>query len=121
MKNPIKEDFMNPVIKLIALGLDKNQNLQQDHFGQSCYFKIFSSSEKPIELRENPFYERHQHANAKEIQQVLPDCQIWVGTAMGERSREYLEKAGIITFQVPAEKSTLSHEKIIQFVKQSIF
>jgi len=109
-----------PKIKLIAMGLDKNQDLQQDHFGQSCYFEIYDYSGNPIELRKNPFYERHQHANAKEIQQVLPDCQIWVGTAMGDRSRKYLESAGIVTFQIPTEQSNLSHKKIIQFVRESI-
>ncbi|OJF77485.1 MAG: hypothetical protein BKP49_00375 [Treponema sp. CETP13] len=109
-----------PKIKRIAMGLDKNKDLQKDHFGQSFYFKIYDYSGKPIELRGNPFYEWHQHANAKEIQQVLPDCQIWVGSAMGARSQEYLKSAGIVTFQIPTEKSSISHEKIIQFVKESI-
>jgi predicted Fe-Mo cluster-binding NifX family protein len=110
----------DPKIKLIAIGLDENKKLQKNHFGQSCYFEIYNFSGKSIELRGNPFYLMHQHANAKEIQKVLPDCQIWVGIAMGARSQEYLESAGIRTFQITAEQSSFSAEKIIQFVKESI-
>lgn len=80
--------------KLIAIGTNDGFKLNEDHFGQSRYYDIYELDESKcavkLEARPNPYYENHKHAEVDEILQVIGDCPIWIGAAMGQGSLKKL-------------------------------
>jgi len=80
--------------KLIAIGTNDGFKLNDDHFGQSRYYDVYELDEDKcavkLEARPNPYFENHRHAELDEILQVIGDCPVWIGSAMGERSLKRL-------------------------------
>jgi len=80
--------------KLIAIGTNDGFKLNEDHFGQSRYYDIYELDERKcaikVEARQNPYYESHKHAEVDEILQVIGDCPVWIGAAMGKGSLKKL-------------------------------
>jgi len=80
--------------KLIAIGTNDGFKLNDDHFGQSRYYDIYELDEGKcvvkLEARPNPYFENHKHAELDEILQVIGDCPVWIGAAMGQGSLKKL-------------------------------
>ncbi len=79
--------------KLIAIGTNDGFKLNDDHFGQSRYYDVYELDEDKcavkLEARPNPYFENHRHAELDEILQVIGDCPVWIGSAMGEPEMNY--------------------------------
>ncbi|PVD17199.1 dinitrogenase iron-molybdenum cofactor biosynthesis protein [Mesotoga sp. Brook.08.105.5.1] len=80
--------------KLIAIGTNDGFKLNDDHFGQSRYYDIYELDEGKCAVklgaRPNPYFENHKHAELDEILQVIGDCPVWIGAAMGQGSLKKL-------------------------------
>jgi len=75
----------------IAVGTDDKKTIRRGHFGESQYFLIYEILSGEIcgeELRENPFAlgKQHEHGQAKNIMDLLHDCQLFMGRSMGAKS-----------------------------------
>lgn len=75
----------------LAIGTDDKLTIRQGHFGESQYYSIYEILNGQIfsqELRENPFAidKNHVHGQAKNILDLLNDCQIFMGKSMGKKS-----------------------------------
>ena len=89
----------------IAVAMQNDREVQTEHFGQALRYFIYeftgnADSQKytPVEKRENPHHGRHKHAKVEEIEEVLGDCAVWIGSQMGKGSMKYLPTAGITPF-----------------------
>ncbi len=102
--------------KKVALGLDENGNLNNDHFGHSAVYAIYLEDGFLIEERENPLYAEHSHAKAEDVRKVIPECAVWAGKSMGKKSREYLESEGIRTLILSAESRKDALDEIVCFL-----
>ncbi|RLD14680.1 hypothetical protein DRI50_05045 [candidate division KSB1 bacterium] len=87
----------------IAIGTDDLKTIRSRHFGESKYFKIFDVRDvKVVETKviENVYLSQddgtsHHHGNAKEIMQLLSDCQIFIARSMGMHSIPKLVQKGV--------------------------
>ncbi|MHB2156134.1 NifB/NifX family molybdenum-iron cluster-binding protein [Calditrichota bacterium GD2] len=85
----------------IAVGTDDLSAIRSGHFGESRFFKIFTVENGQIitqEIRENPFIvsqgEGHEHGQAKNIMQLLKDCDVFLARSMGMHSIPKLVEKG---------------------------
>ncbi|MHB2148520.1 NifB/NifX family molybdenum-iron cluster-binding protein [Calditrichota bacterium LG25] len=83
----------------IAIGTDDLQTIRSGHFGESKYYKIFTVEDGKIvqeEIRENPYVknEDHEHGQAKNIMQLLKDCDVFLARSMGMHSIPRLVEKG---------------------------
>lgn len=87
----------------IAIGTDDLKTIRSGHFGESRYYKIFEINDGQIastEIRENPEINNehggeHQHGKAKQIMQILSDCNVFIARSMGMHSIPKLVKKGV--------------------------
>ena len=75
----------------IAVGTNDKKTIHRGHFGDSRYYSLYEILNGEIcgeELRENPFAlgKQHEHGQAKNIMDLLHDCQLFMGRSMGDRS-----------------------------------
>ena len=75
----------------IAIATDDQKTIRRGHFGDSQYYFIYEILNGEIcgeELRENPYVigKQNQHGQAKDIMDLLHDCQLFMGKSMGARS-----------------------------------
>ncbi|WP_456409352.1 NifB/NifX family molybdenum-iron cluster-binding protein [Caldithrix abyssi] len=85
----------------IAVGTDDLSGIRSGHFGESRFFKIFTVENGQImtqEIRGNPFIvsqgEGHEHGQAKNIMQLLKDCDVFLARSMGMHSIPKLVEKG---------------------------
>ena len=75
----------------IAIATDDQKTIRRGHFGDSRYYFIYEILNGEIyaeELRENPYVitKQHKHGQAKDIMDLLHDCQLFMGKSMGAKS-----------------------------------
>lgn len=75
----------------IAIATDDKKTIRRGHFGDSRYYFIYEILNGEIcgeELRENPYVitKQHKHGQAKDIMDLLHDCQLFMGKSMGANS-----------------------------------
>jgi len=75
----------------LAVGTDDQKTIRRGHFGESKYYLIYEILNGEIyskSWRINPFAagKEHQHGQAKNIMELLHDCQIFLGRSMGKKS-----------------------------------
>ena len=75
----------------IAIATDDKKTIHPGHFGDSRHYFIYEILNGEIyaeELRENPYVigKQHQHGQAKDIMDLLHDCQLFMGKSVGARS-----------------------------------
>lgn len=75
----------------LAVGTDDQKTIRRGHFGESKYYLIYEILNGEIyskNWRINPFAagKEHQHGQAKNIMELLHDCQIFMGRSMGKKS-----------------------------------
>ena len=75
----------------IAVATDDKKTIRRGHFGESQYYLIYEILSGEIfaeELRKNPFAlgKQHEHGQAKNIMDLLHDCQLFMGKSMGAKS-----------------------------------
>ncbi len=85
----------------IAVGTDDLENIRSGHFGESRFYKIFTIENGQIlrtEVRENPYVlnaeKEHEHGQAKNIMQLLKDCDVFLARSMGLHSIPRLIEKG---------------------------
>lgn len=83
----------------IAVGTDDLKTIRSGHFGESKYYRIFTIENNQItneEVRENPYLEKndHEHGQAKNIMQLLKDCDVFLARSMGMHSMPKLVSKG---------------------------
>ncbi len=86
----------------IAVGSDDLKTIRSGHFGESKYYKIFQIEDGKIlqtEVRENVYLKNangeHQHGEAKNIMQLLRDCDVFLARSMGMHSIPKLIAKGV--------------------------
>ena len=87
----------------LAIGTDDKNSIREGHFGESQFYLIYEIRNGEIfsqELRENPFSidKNHLHSQAKNIIDLLNDCQIFIGKSMGKKSL-YTLKVYCLTYR----------------------
>ncbi|AEM79229.1 NifB/NifX family molybdenum-iron cluster-binding protein [Thermoanaerobacter wiegelii] len=105
----------------VAIGTNDKVHLSDKHFGMSKYFIIFevdeNNSYKKVEERENPYGgDKHKHAETDEIMEVLKDCQVFIGKAMGKESQRRIKEEWNKTPIVVKDVDTV--EEAIKFYSQ---
>lgn len=71
----------------IAVGTDDKKTIRRGHFGDNRYYLIYEILNGEIyaeELKENPYAlgKQHEHGQAKNIMDLLHDCQLFMGKSM---------------------------------------
>jgi hypothetical protein len=84
----------------IAISTDDKTTIHNGHFGESQYYLIYEILNGQIyaeELRENPYVmaKQHNHGQAKEIMDLLHDCQLFMGKIMDARLLPEIAKKNI--------------------------
>lgn len=86
----------------IAVGSDDLKTIRSGHFGESTYYKIFQVEGGKVtqtEVRENVYLKNangeHQHGEAKNIMQLLRNCDVFLGRSMGMHSIPKLVAKGV--------------------------
>jgi predicted Fe-Mo cluster-binding NifX family protein len=89
----------------IAVAMQNGEEIQTGHFGQALRYFIYETTDNSnsnkytlVEKRKNPHHGKHKHAKVEEIEEVLGDCSVWIGSKMGKGSMKYLPTAGITPF-----------------------
>lgn len=86
----------------VAIAMKNEHELQDDHFGQAPFYRVYELQGKShifVEKRSNTHHGTHKHEKAREIEEILGDCNVWIGRQMGKKSVQYLTDIGITTFQ----------------------
>lgn len=83
--------------KLIAIGVSREGQMWEGHFGESPQYAMYDHDGKLVETRANPYGDdgdghRH-HGNPSQIVELLPECAVFIARRMG-KPRE-VEKLGI--------------------------
>jgi predicted Fe-Mo cluster-binding NifX family protein len=86
----------------IAIATDDKKTIRRDHFGNSRYYYIYEILNGEIyaeELRENPsvIKKQHKHGQAKDIMDLLHDCQLFIGKSIDARSLPNIAEKNIDT------------------------
>jgi len=75
----------------LAVGSDAQKTIRHGHFKESKYYLVYEILNGEIyskNWRINPFAaeKEHHHGEAKNIMELLHDCQIFMGKSMGANS-----------------------------------
>ena len=74
--------------KLIAIGVENERKMWEDHFGEAPYFDIYDMTGSRIETRINPYGEfgdqEKKHGDPQQIIQLLSDCSVFIGCSLGK-------------------------------------
>lgn len=85
---------------LIAVGVDRNGLLWNNHYGVSPQYYLFDFAGNLIEKRLNPYAagdgDTKHHGKPGLIVSLLPECGVFIGQKMG--SPEKLAEMGVKTF-----------------------
>jgi predicted Fe-Mo cluster-binding NifX family protein len=86
---------------LIAVGVDQNQQVWDEHFGVAPYYHIYNRSGELVEQRLNPYGpagDKHKHhGNPALIVELLPECGVFIARSMGKKQL-LAEKMGVTPF-----------------------
>ena len=92
-------DKQRSKVMKIAIATDDLKTIRSGHFGESKYYRIFTIENDRIvheEVRENPYVKNddHEHGQAKNIMQLLKDCDLFLARGMGMHSIPKLLRKG---------------------------
>ena len=77
--------------KLIAIGVENENKMWEDHFGESPYFYLYDLEGKLVETRLNPFGENgtatKEHGNPHQIIDLLSECSVFIGCSLGKAKK----------------------------------
>ncbi len=73
---------------LIAIGVDLNGQMWEDHFGESPQYALYDQDGNLVETRTNPYGEEggeeKEHGNPAQIVALLPECGVFIARQMGK-------------------------------------
>jgi predicted Fe-Mo cluster-binding NifX family protein len=103
---PIKETQPMTTERIhIAIGIENEETLWIDHFGEAPFFAIYDHSGTLIALRANPYsgagHEKKHHGNPQQIIALLPECGVFIAHSMGKRKT--IAEQGIQTVLTTAQ------------------
>lgn len=94
----------------IAVGVDQNGGVWNDHFGESPFFNVYDEKGVFLEAILNPYGPEgnleKEHGNPFEIVELLKDCGVLIGRVLGQGKK--IEQAGIVAVETKEDDPRLA-------------
>ncbi len=94
----------------IAVGVDQNGGVWNDHFGESPFFNVYDGEGIFVEAILNPYGSEgdleKKHGNPFEIVELLKGCGVLIGRVLGQGKK--IERTGIVVFETKEDDPELA-------------